>query len=206
LSGQITNDQKCGGGCPTKRFTFQPKGSKGQRVKEEKVKLKFFFDPLTLWVETAFFNRTMNSEPKYELRAPGSTEEWEAYHGIRRKVLFENRGRIGVYDKNHPDETHEGNYPLILLLEGEAIGVIRVDINGEQAIFRRVAIHEDLQRAGHGRMLLALAESFARAKRCNRIWSDVAPDAVGFYERCGYTLVPSAPMIGTSIPMQKNLA
>ena len=83
----------------------------------------------------------MNNEPKYELRAPISTDDWEAYHGIRRKVLFENRGRIGVYDKNHPDESREGNYPLILLLDGEAIGVIRVDINGKQAIFRLSLIH-----------------------------------------------------------------
>jgi len=81
-----------------------------------------------------------------------------------------------------------------------------VDINGEQAIFRRVAVREDLQRSGHGRALLALAESFAQTKGCNHIWSNVAPDAVGFYERCGYTPVPSAPMIGTSVPMQKNLA
>jgi GNAT superfamily N-acetyltransferase len=148
----------------------------------------------------------MNNESRYELRAPSSIEEWEAYHDIRRKVLFENRGRIGVYDKNHPDESREGNYPLILFLDGVAIGVIRVDINGKQAIFRRVAVREDLQRAGHGRALLALAESFAQTKGCNHIWSDVAPDAVGFYERCGYTYVPSAPMIGTSISMQKNLA
>ena len=147
----------------------------------------------------------MNTEPKYVLRSPSSTEEWEAYHGVRRKVLFENRGRIGVYDKNHPDEGREGNYPLILLLDGGVIGVIRVDINGKQAIFRRVAIREDLQRAGHGGALLALAESFARTKGCDYIWSDVAPDAVGFYERCGYTIVPSATMIGTSISMRKNL-
>ena len=152
------------------------------------------------------YNKPMNHEPKYELRAPSSTNEWEAYHAIRRKVLFETRGQIGVYDKNHPDDSREGNYPLLLLMNGEAIGVIRVDINGKKAIFRRVAVREDLQRAGHGRMLLALAESFAQSKGCNHIWSNVAPDAVGFYERCGYTCVPSAPMTGTSISMQKNLA
>jgi GNAT superfamily N-acetyltransferase len=126
-------------------------------------------------------------EHSYELRAPDSAEDWKAYHGIRRKVLFENRGQSGVYDENHPDERREGNYPLLLLLEGEPIGVIRVDINGLQAIFRRVAIREDLQRSGHGRVLLTLAESFAQSKGCNYILSAVAPDAVGFYERCGYT-------------------
>ena len=148
----------------------------------------------------------MNDEPKYELRTPNSTAEWQAYHAIRRKVLFENRGQFGVYDENHPDEHSKGNHPLLLLLDSKAIGVIRVDINGNQAMFRRVAIREDLQRAGHGRVLLTLAESLAQEKGCLQIWSEVAPDAVGFYERCGYTFVPSVPMIGTSISMQKNLA
>src|SRR5262245_66330679 len=114
----------------------------------------------------------MYNKPKRELRTPSSTEEWQAYHSIRRKVLFENRGRFGVYDENHPDEHRKGNHPLLLLLDGEAIGVIRIDINGDQAIFRRVAIREDLQRAGHGRVLLTLAESFAQEKGCLHIWSE----------------------------------
>jgi GNAT superfamily N-acetyltransferase len=146
----------------------------------------------------------MQHEQKYELRIPSSAEEWQAYHTIRRKVLFENRGRFGVYDENHPDEHRTGNYPLLLLLDGEAIGVIRVDVNGDQGIFRRVAIREDLQRAGHGRVLLTLAESFARAKGCKRIISNVAPDAVSFYERCGFTL-DSSSMTGQSLSMQKKL-
>jgi GNAT superfamily N-acetyltransferase len=145
-------------------------------------------------------------EHSYELRAPDSAEDWKAYHEIRRKILFENRGEFGVYDENHPDERRDGNYPLLLLLKGEPIGVIRVDINGLQAIFRRVAIREDLQRAGHGRVLLALDESFAQSKGCNHILSYVAPDAVEFYQRFGYALVQDAPMTGTGISMQKNLA
>jgi GNAT superfamily N-acetyltransferase len=148
----------------------------------------------------------MNYEPKYELRSPNSAGEWQAYHAIRRKVLFENRGQFDVYDETHPDEHSKGNHPLLLVLDGEAIGVIRVDINGNKAMFRRVAIREDLQRAGHGRVLLTLAEAFAQEKGCLHIWSAVAPDAVGFYERCGYTLVPTGLMIGTSISMEKNLA
>lgn len=148
----------------------------------------------------------MNNKSKYELRAPCNAEEWETYHDIRRKVLFEDRRLIGIYNKNHPDEIYESNYPLILLLDGIPIGVIRVDINDKQAIFRRVAVREDLQRVGHGRMLLAMAESFARSKGCNHILSNVAPDATGFYERCGYTVAPSASMTGTSISMHKNLA
>jgi GNAT superfamily N-acetyltransferase len=148
----------------------------------------------------------MYDMPEYELRTLSSKEEWQAYHAIRRKVLFENRGQFGVYDENHPDEHSKGNYPLLLLLDGEAIGVIRVDINDNQAIFRRVAIREDVQHAGHGRVLLTLAESFAQEKGCLQIRSDVAPDAVGFYEQCGYMFVPSVSRTGTSISMYKDLA
>lgn len=148
----------------------------------------------------------MNGEPKYELKTPESTAEWTAYHDIRRKVLFENRGQFGVYNAEHPDEKFSGNYPLMLLLNGETIGVIRIDIRGSQALFRRVAIREYLQRKGHGRKLLALAESFAERHGCDHIGSDVAPDAVGFYERCGYTLVSVTSELGDSIPMQKKLA
>ena len=147
----------------------------------------------------------MHQEPKYELRTPRSTEEWQSYHDIRRKVLFENRGQFGVYDEYHPDERREGNHPLLLLLDGRAIGVIRVDINGDQAIFRRVAVREDVQGAGHGRVLLTLAESFARAKGCKQIWSNVAPEAVSFYERCGFTFDSSGPMTGASVSMQKQV-
>ena len=87
----------------------------------------------------------MSGAPTYELRTPTIEDDWRAYHSIRRKVLFENRGQFGVYDQNHPDEHSDGNHPLLLIHNGEPIGVIRVDIRGTLAILRRVAIREDLQ-------------------------------------------------------------
>ncbi|MBO0799148.1 MAG: hypothetical protein J2P31_10045 [Blastocatellia bacterium] len=58
---------------------------------------------------------------QYQLRAPANDEEWRAYHAIRRKVLFENRGLFGIYIENHPDEFAPGNHPMILFHQGEAI-------------------------------------------------------------------------------------
>jgi len=139
------------------------------------------------------------------LRRPDSDDEWRSYHAIRRKVLFENRGSSGVYNENHPDERQTGNYPLILLRGGEPIGVIRVDVRDHVAWFRRVAIREDLQRAGHGRVLLLLAENFARKQRCNDVRSNITADAIGFYERCGYSRDFSTPTGAESIPMSKRL-
>jgi GNAT superfamily N-acetyltransferase len=147
----------------------------------------------------------MDENTNHTLRRPENEEEWRVYHAIRRKALFENRGRFGVYNENHPDEFEKDNHPLILFDRDTPIGVIRVDIHDSVAWFRRVAVREDLQRAGHGRVLLSLAEAFAREAGCNEARSNVAADAVGFYERCGYSRDLSTPAESGSVPMQKPL-
>jgi GNAT superfamily N-acetyltransferase len=91
----------------------------------------------------------------------------------------------------------------VLLHQGEPIGVIRIDVDASVAIFRRVAIRDDVQRKGHGRVMLALAETFARDKGCNLIKSFVNPEAVGFYERCGFRRDRSAVGDARHIPMIK---
>ena len=124
---------------------------------------------------------------QYELRRPDTPAEWDLYHAIRRRVLFELRGRGNAYDASHPDEKRPGNYPLILFSQpNEPVGVIRVDVDRDCATFRRVAIREDEQRRGHGRALIARAEEFALQLGCRRVESIVDANAIGFYERCGF--------------------
>ena len=137
----------------------------------------------------------------HELRAVESEEDWATYHSIRRRVLWEARGQFGVYDQDHPDERSLGNHPLLLVYSGDCIGVVRVDVAGETAYFRRVAIREDVQRRGHGRKLLTLAEEFARESGCVRARSDVDPQATGFYREAGYSEHESGPHEG-SVPME----
>jgi len=141
----------------------------------------------------------------HNLRRPRNDDEWRAYHAIRRQVLFENRGCVGMYNENHPDELEPGNHPLILVHGHVPIGVIRVDVRDQVAWFRRVAVRQDLQRAGHGRRLLNLAETFARQENCREARSDVATDAVGFYQRCGYSTDLSTGTAAQSILMFKRL-
>jgi GNAT superfamily N-acetyltransferase len=147
----------------------------------------------------------MTDLTRYELRSPASTRDWEQYHAIRRRVLFEARGRRDRYDTNHPDERRPENHPKLLLLAGDPIGVIRIDVAPPRAIFRRVAVREDVQRRGHGRTLLALAEQFAQGHGCSEVMSFVDPDAVDFYVKCGFTVInPTAP-VGATVPMAKQL-
>ena len=144
-------------------------------------------------------------EKEYELRAPSSDDEWRTFHDIRREVLFENRSKREAYIENHPDDSKAGNHPFVLLYEGVVIGVVRVDIDGTVAWLRRVAIREDLQRLGHGRVLLRLAESFAKTKGCKEVRSNAAVEAAGFYERCGYERDVSEPAPANSIRIRKVL-
>jgi GNAT superfamily N-acetyltransferase len=124
-----------------------------------------------------------------ELIPPQSAADWGAYHDIRRRILFENRGEHGVYDPNRPDERAPGHFPRLLVRAFAYVGVVRVDIAGGTAYLRRVAIDEPYQRQGLGRTLLALAEELARAQSATRVESSVAPDAMPFYLKCGYRLV-----------------
>ena len=142
---------------------------------------------------------------QHELRTPQSAEEWRAFHGIRRKVLFENRGKTEPYIENQPDDAKPGNHPLVLLHGSVVIGVIRIEVRGTVAWFRQVAIRDDLQGAGHGRVLLHLAEAFAKAEGCDEIRSNAAVEAVGFYERCGYTRDASRVGPVNSVPVRKSL-
>jgi N-acetylglutamate synthase-like GNAT family acetyltransferase len=124
----------------------------------------------------------------HKLSRPSTPDEWNAYHSIRRKVLFENRGRFGVYQEDHPDEFKENHNPLLLFFDDEAIGTVRIDLAPERkmAILRLVAIKEDFQRKGHGEKLLALAEEFAISKECSMLVLNAAIDAVPFYKKYGF--------------------
>ena len=144
-------------------------------------------------------------EFQHELRTPASDEEWREFHAIRRKVLFENRGKGDTYIENHPDDFKPGHHPLILLYKDDVIGVVRVEIGENVAWFRRVAIRDDLQGAGHGRVLLRLAEAFAKAEGCTEVRSNAAVEAVGFYERCGYERDLSSPSPVNSLRVRKSL-
>jgi GNAT superfamily N-acetyltransferase len=142
-------------------------------------------------------------ENAHTLRPPRTPDEWEQYHQIRRTVLFEARGQCG-YDANHPDERKPDNHPL-LLFHGEApVGVIRIDLQGTLAIFRRVAVRAAMQRNGHGTVLLALAEDFARSRGCTRALSNVDAGAVGFYERGGFVRSAASTGAAPTVVMEKS--
>ena len=139
-----------------------------------------------------------------ELADPRTEAEWAAYHDIRRRVLFEDRGRFDVYDESHSDEFAEGNHPKIAKIGARTIGVIRIDVSADVAQFRRVAIDTPFQGKGYGTEMISLAEKFVSDNGLRKIYSSVDQAAVTFYRKCGY-LETKNNEAGPSVPMYKTL-
>lgn len=137
--------------------------------------------------------REMAEAPQIEVVLVSTDQEWMSYHSIRRQVLFEARGRGEAYDENHPDDRHEGNYPLLLLADERPVGTARLDSHPEEwGTVRLVAILPDYQRQGFGSALMAGLEKHAILKGLRRLQVSSAPDAVGFYQRLGWSIVDAA--------------
>ncbi|MBB4193707.1 N-acetylglutamate synthase-like GNAT family acetyltransferase [Rhizobium aethiopicum] len=137
-----------------------------------------------------------------ELRQVKESEDWQAYHAVRRHVLFELRGLDG-YDDNHPDEYEASHIPLLLRKDGVALGTVRLDLSdGASGIVRLVAILPEYQRQGLGRILMSEVERLAVEYGLSRLEAHAAPYAVHFYEKLGWVTVDAC----QSTPlMLKNL-
>ncbi len=114
----------------------------------------------------------------YRLDRPRCDEDWQAYHGIRRKVFHLPR----PVEEISPD-----CHPLLLFLEGRPIGAIQVDdLRNTAAALRLVAIDPAHQGGGHGRAMLERAEKFARELGCGKAVVYATPESAGFYQSIGY--------------------
>ena len=123
----------------------------------------------------------------YALRPPASADEWKAFHDIRRVELFEAKGRIGVYDPDHPDDLKPENRPFLLTFEGRPVGAVRLDDFGDgTGAVRLVAVTSAEQGKGHGRVLMELVDGIAQDRRMHTLYINSAPTAVGFYAKGGW--------------------
>ena len=122
----------------------------------------------------------------YELVKVTIRGDWQEYHSLRRQVLWDARGQSG-YDENRPGEYLATNHPLLLKLDGRPVGTTRLDdLGNRKGVVRLVAVAADAQRRGHGRVLSASVEDYARRLGLKTLLVNSDPDAVGFYKKMGW--------------------
>lgn len=123
----------------------------------------------------------------YELRRVISEDDWRSYHEICRTALFEDKGRHGIYQEDHPDEHAANHHPMLMFHDGIAVATVRIDdFGGGRAAIRLVAVRTDRQRQGHGRRLSQLIDELARAVHIRALYVNAGPDAVGYYQKTGW--------------------
>jgi GNAT superfamily N-acetyltransferase len=127
------------------------------------------------------------SHERYCLRRVQSRQDWAAYHAIRRGAIFATLLPDQAYDESDVDERKPGNLPHVLVHDGEVVGTVRIDlIDDTQAGLRLIGIRPDVQRQGHGAVLLALAEQAARAFGRTEVVINAHPTSLTFYLANGY--------------------
>lgn len=130
----------------------------------------------------------MTAGPKrYALRPVRSPQEWAAYHAIRRQAIFATLLPGQAYDETDPDEVAPGNFPHVLLHDGEIVGVVRIDLIGPKPSRPSPGGHPERSPAArHGRVLLRLAQDAARRLGKTEIIINAPPTSLAFYLANGY--------------------
>lgn len=139
----------------------------------------------------------------YELILIQSEDDVEAYHRIRHHVLFDGSS---AYLREGPDEVREENLSLLLKRQDLPLGTVRLDQKPDcKAIIRLVSIASDMQRQGHGAVLMRLMEQRAASLGIEELFVHARPAALGFYTKLGYDPFTFEPDNSESIQLHKLL-
>ena len=123
---------------------------------------------------------------RYALRCVRSPQEWAAYHAIRRQAIFAALLPGQAKDETDPDEVAPGNFPHVLLHDGEIVGVVRIDLIGPSRAGPPGGYPE---RSPAARARPRPAQACARrARRLGKtaIIINAQPTSLGFYLANGY--------------------
>jgi ribosomal protein S18 acetylase RimI-like enzyme len=87
--------------------------------------------------------------------------------------------------------TQQADLFLVAVLDGRVVGSAMAGFDGHRGWVNYVAVAPELQGSGVGRALMAAVETALRARGCPKLNLQVRrwnTQAVGFYERLGYTV------------------
>ncbi len=155
----------------------------------------------------------ISNKGRFELRRPESDNEWDCYHSIRKRALWDRevQGEYGTYDPDHPVQYSDEYKALVMLRNGIVIGTMGLQDTGDHGLgpeveVRGVAIDPACQRQGYGGILLMLGESAAKKAGFLRagVWSGA--DVVLFYARNGYIFRPANMPSRIDSPIPGNIA
>lgn len=107
----------------------------------------------------------------------------EMTYALRKNVLWPEKAIKDVMVDGDEGAVHFGAFN-----SGEIIGVVSLFSVGSAMQFRKLAVDPRFQGRGVGTALIKNCISFAQDKGVRAIWCDARLNAVGFYEKLGFTI------------------
>ncbi|XQP84982.1 MAG: GNAT family N-acetyltransferase [Candidatus Pollutiaquabacter aromativorans] len=136
------------------------------------------------------------------LVSPEDSTNWERYLGLRYSIL---RKPWGQSRQSTTDAGEDRSLHLLIVdHDQEAVACGRLEIiDASQAKIRSMAVREDAQGQGWGRIIIEHLEALAVERGLKELILDAREPAVGFYLKLGYRdLGPSYLLFGL-IPHRK---
>ena len=129
------------------------------------------------------------------IKSPETPEEFEKYYYLRWKIL---RAPWNQPKGSEKDDLDKQSIHIIAVENDEVIGVGRAHFNSSsEAQFRYMAVDEQWQGKGIGKLILNELEKRVVEKRAEKIILHARDNAVKFYKRNGYKIVkPSHTLFG----------
>lgn len=122
----------------------------------------------------------------------------KSFTDIRTEVFVKEQG---VPLENEFDE-YDLTYPhLVIFLDGKAAATGRFIPYGEKTVkIGRIAVKKEFRKMGFGEKLVAELLKRVEAEGAEKILVGAQTHAVGFYEKCGFTLTDEEEYLEENIP------
>lgn len=142
-----------------------------------------------------------------EIRSPLSQEEWDKYYQLRWEVLRKPWNQPIGSEKDASEDT---SFHLMAIDDKKKVlGVCRLQKNSDtEGQIRFMAVAENAQGKGIGKMLINAAEKKAKDLGLTRIILQARENAVPFYKSCKYEIEEKTFLLFNTIQhylMTKNL-
>ncbi|MDX2104669.1 MAG: N-acetyltransferase [Alphaproteobacteria bacterium] len=120
----------------------------------------------------------------HHLKPPASAADWAAVDRMQRQSLRTRTGSAYPVEARHADPARQ---VLLLWYRGERVGTLRMDrLDDSTVAFRRVCVDASKRGAGHGAVLIQLAEALASADGADVVLLHAVAGSEGFYQKLGF--------------------
>jgi len=121
------------------------------------------------------------------IRSPETSQEYFDYYSFRWQML---RQPWGVEKGSEQDELEDDAFHRIALHHDDIIACGRLHFSEPAtAQIRYMAVSEDFQQQGIGKLILLSLEDIAKKNQANKLILNARESAIGFYEKQGYKII-----------------